>query len=1205
MTKRMLIDASHPEETRVAVISGNRLEEFDFETSSKQQLKGNIYLAKVTRVEPSLQAAFVDYGGARHGFLAFGEIHPDYYRIPVADREAILAAEREAAAAEAEADAEADREAERYGDSGRSGAGDGHGAARPGRPPREVTAAIPPDDANRVTEDPAENAAAADPGGDGPSEPPAPVAADGDQPPAEDAAGTSGDGNTHAPAAAGPHEASGGTSEAAGLAPAEGAAPGEPAPEEPDAAIAHGHTREAVAASGGAPENEGSGAGFDDAADDGAPDTGAEFAETALPEAAGAVDGTGVFDDTADEDEAENGDEAEVDEDDAEDAGSGEAREQGFAPESAEVGPGQAGTAVLPIAQPRGQSERIETVGGDAAAEVEDVVAQRPSRRPLRSYKIQEVTKRRQIMLVQVTKEERGTKGAALTTYLSLAGRYCVLMPNTPRGGGISRKIASPKDRKRMKSILDDLAVPEGMAVILRTAGLERTKTEIRRDFDYLLRLWDMIREQTLQSTAPCVIHEEASLIKRAIRDLYARDIDEVWVAGEHGYRMAKDFMRMLMPSHAKKVQHYRDPVPLFHRYQVETQIDALHSPSVQLRSGGYVVINPTEALVAIDVNSGRSTRERNIEETAYKTNLEAAEEIARQLRLRDLAGLIVIDFIDMEDDKHIAAVERRLKEAMRVDRARIQVGRISAFGLLELSRQRLRPSFVETHFQTCPACRGLGLVRSLSSSALHVLRAIEEEGIRRRASEIAVYVPAEIALYILNQKRDALADIEARYRLRVLVDRDDALVPPDFRLERLRDRDEDEEAAEPVIDTAARLMAETDAAMASEAAEAEAEAAEEDEAPAPAPAAALRAADPAPESGPRGRRSRRSRNGRPEREARPAAARAEEPKPSALAEPAESDDDDAAAGESGAAPEGSGDAAADEQTRKRRRRGKRGGRRRAATRSPEGASLDESAAAESEAGAEDETAADAETPEGEDLEGGGEVVGGEPRPRRGRSDGRGRSRRFGRREGRSGSAAAGAPVAEPWEPGEPVDAEVFPPEPSAVRRAAPAEPSAERAAEAVSDPAAEYGAAPDAEAAAPALDLTPAGNEPEPSATEAEPAAADEAVPLPAEAEASDSVRPEPDLPEPDLPEPAQAASFEAGQPEPEPVPEAVAPDEGSRIEPEPAPIEPAPIEAEPEPAEREPAMAEPPAHATHEVVNRPPERPRRGWWQRFMEGN
>ena len=430
-----------------------------------------------------------------------------------------------------------------------------------------------------------------------------------------------------------------------------------------------------------------------------------------------------------------------------------------------------------------GESEVVETLGGD---EFEEVETQRS--RAHRHYKIQEVIKRRQIMLVQVTKEERGNKGAALTTYLSLAGRYCVLMPNTARGGGVSRKITNLADRRRLKDILEELEIPEGMGVIVRTAGAERSKAEIKRDYEYLLRLWNEIRELTLRSTAPALIYEEGDLIKRSIRDLYTRDIDEVLVEGEEGYRTAKAFMKMLMPSHAKRVQPYRDPqIGLLHRFQVESQIDAIHSPVVQLRSGGYVVIDQTEALVAIDVNSGRSTRERNIEETALRTNLEAAEEIARQLRLRDLAGLIVIDFIDMEEYRNQGAVERRLKEALKNDRARIQVGRISPFGLLEMSRQRLRSSLVEASTQPCPHCGGTGTIRSTESTALYVLRSIEEEGMRRRSAEVCVYVPTTVALYILNHKRDSLAQLEARYGIRVLIARDDTLIPPAFRLERLR----------------------------------------------------------------------------------------------------------------------------------------------------------------------------------------------------------------------------------------------------------------------------------------------------------------------------------------------------------------------------------------------------------------------------------
>ncbi|WP_297002030.1 Rne/Rng family ribonuclease, partial [Thalassospira sp. UBA848] len=444
--------------------------------------------------------------------------------------------------------------------------------------------------------------------------------------------------------------------------------------------------------------------------------------------------------------------------------------------------------------------EDIEDLGGDDS----DEFVESHSRQLQKRYKIQEVIKRRQIILVQVVKEERGNKGAALSTFLSLAGRYCVLMPNTPRGGGISRKITNAKDRKRLKSILAELEIPDGMAVIVRTAGAERTKAEIKRDFDYLMRLWDRIRETTLQSQAPCLIYEEADLIKRSIRDLYARDVDEVLVEGDEGYRVAKDFMKMLMPSHAKRVQPYKDQgVPLFHRFQVESQLDAMLNPVVQLKSGGYLVINPTEALVAVDVNSGRSTRERNIEETAYKTNLEAAEELARQLRLRDLAGLIVVDFIDMEDHRNQASVERKLKEAMRNDRARLQIGRISPFGLLEMSRQRLRPSLVESAFEVCTHCRGVGLVRSIESAALHLLRVIEEEGMRRRSGALTVHVASEVALYILNRKRDSLGEIESRYGFSVMIFGDDSLISPDHRIERTRAKKGDEaDDAAPVLNT-------------------------------------------------------------------------------------------------------------------------------------------------------------------------------------------------------------------------------------------------------------------------------------------------------------------------------------------------------------------------------------------------------------------
>jgi ribonuclease E len=681
MSKSMLIDATQAEETRVVLLSGNRVEDFDFETESRKQLKGNIYLARVTRVEPSLQAAFVEYGGNRHGFLAFSEIHPDYYRIPVEDREALLAEER------------------------------------------------------------AEDAVAA--------------AAAGDDAPA-------------------------------------------PTPE--------------------------------------------ERAEARASHTAG--------------DEDEDG----------------------------------------PPAPPP------ESIGGDDTDGDDDDV--RPRKNISRRYKIQEVITRRQIMLVQVVKEERGNKGAALTTYLSLAGRYCVLMPNTARGGGVSRKITNIADRKRLKQIVEGLELPEGMAVIVRTAGSQRTKTEIKRDYEYLLRLWDQIREKTLTSSAPCLIYEEANLIKRSIRDLYTRDIDQVLVEGEDGYRIAKDFMRTLVPSHAKRVQPYKEQtVPLFHRYQIEGQLDAIHNPVVQLKSGGYLVMSQTEALVAVDVNSGRATRERNIEETALKTNLEAADEVARQLRLRDMAGLVVIDFIDMDEPRNQHAVERRMKDAMKNDRARIQLGRISHFGLMELSRQRLRPSVFEASTQVCVQCAGSGRVRSTDSTALHVLRAIEEEGIKQKASEISVFVPSEVGFYILNKKRDALATIEERYGFLVFLEADDSLVTPDMRIERLLPK-----SASDRIDLAAPIIAphveEDDDEVEIEAdAEVEGDTEERDE-----------------ERRPKRSRRRRRRGG--EKRAAEQQDQGESVSEEAAEEGDESSAPAAAEGEAASGDEEDGN-------KKRRRRGKRGGRRR------------------------------------------------------------------------------------------------------------------------------------------------------------------------------------------------------------------------------------------------------------------------------------
>ncbi|MBX3500042.1 MAG: Rne/Rng family ribonuclease [Alphaproteobacteria bacterium] len=691
MVKRMLVDATHPEETRVVVVDGTKLEEFDFEAASRKPLKGNIYLAKVVRIEPSLQAAFVEYGGNRHGFLAFNEIHPDYYQIPVADRERLLA--EQAQRGQRHDDEEDDRRSRRRHRVDRSDIEDADEQ-------RALLAGAQPVEAAEPAESNLPETAGADVGIVGAPEATAPLP----EPDAEPAPAL-----IEAAPAPEPH------TEAASVP-----AP-EPTPEpEPDTgAIAASVATDAI-----------SGPTFED-------DKPAE----AAPET---IDGGDTIETVQ---AAANGDVA--------------------------VDPAEAPQPEIPV----------ETLGGDD-------YEPRPRRAPPpRQYKIQEVIKRRQILLVQVVKEERGNKGAALTTYLSLAGRYAVLMPNAGRGGGISRKITNAADRKRMKEMLAELDVPQGMGVILRTAGLERSKPEVRRDYDYLMRLWDSIRELTLKSTAPALIYEEGDIIKRSIRDLYNSDIEEIWVEGDDGFNLAQDFMRQLIPSQAGRIKLYDDSIPLFHRYQVETALDAMHSPSVQLRTGAYIVINPTEALVAIDVNSGRATKERNIEETALRTNLEAAEEIARQVRLRDLAGLVVIDFIDMEESKHQQQVERRLKEAMRLDRARIQIGRISPFGLLELSRQRLRPSLLENSTEVCPHCEGTGRIRSVESTALHVLRGIEEEGIRRRAGEVVVSVPTPVALYILNHKRANIAEAEERYGFRVLVVGDDELIPPHYEIERTRAR--------------------------------------------------------------------------------------------------------------------------------------------------------------------------------------------------------------------------------------------------------------------------------------------------------------------------------------------------------------------------------------------------------------------------------
>ncbi|AII86876.1 ribonuclease E [Planktomarina temperata RCA23] len=646
MAKKMLIDATHAEETRVVVVDGNKVEEFDFESQNKRQIAGNIYLAKVTRVEPSLQAAFVDYGGNRHGFLAFSEIHPDYYQIPVADREALMAEEKayaEAMAAEAEQEAQKPKRTRK----------------RRAKPAAQHSA------------DPIEtrDVAAVDGVVDGMET----IDLSADE-----------EGQAAAPLL------EDNLSEAA-----------------PDAEDAN-ETAEV------APESEPASAGSE---------------EVVEPEAA--LD-TAEDPDQEDEDQADDGIESVAQEDDSED--------------------------VRPVRKPRP-----------------------------RRYKIQEVIKVRQIMLIQVVKEERGNKGAALTTYLSLAGRYCVLMPNTARGGGISRKITNAADRKKLKEIATTIVVPEGAGLIVRTAGAKRTKTEIKRDYEYLQRMWEQIRELTLKSSAPSAIYEEGDLIKRSIRDLYNRDIDEVLVEGAAGYRNAKDTMKMIMPSHAKNVKHYMDSMPLFARFQVETFMDGMFNPTVQLKSGGYLVIGITEALVAIDVNSGRATKEGSIEQTALNTNLEAAEEVARQLRLRDLAGLIVIDFIDMDERRNNIAVEKRMKDKLQSDRARIQVGRISGFGLMEMSRQRLRPGMLEASTQPCAHCHGTGLIRSQDSLGLTILRELEEEGGRARSKEVLIKAPISIANFLINQKREHISQIEQRHGMAVRIEADPFLISPDYTIEKFK----------------------------------------------------------------------------------------------------------------------------------------------------------------------------------------------------------------------------------------------------------------------------------------------------------------------------------------------------------------------------------------------------------------------------------
>ncbi len=703
MPDKMLIDATHPEETRVVVLRGNRVEEFDFESANRKQLRGNIYLAKVTRVEPSLQAAFVDYGGNRHGFLAFAEIHPDYYQIPVADRQALLAQEEQDAR---QAEAEHESRSSRGGRRNRHRRSDRSRDASRTEAVAETTEASNEAAAETASEVLGEAAL----GGVTPPE------AEHTEFPLSDAGAPAGTEISAETPAETKHPLP--TSEEIDLPPL------------PQAYVA---------------------------------------AHVAVPAEDEAVDETGAMEPEGGEDHAETGDETLMP-----DAQSIVADENGG--DENDIGNGDSDSDDNGNGDDHhdDEAEPVESVGGaDALEEVED---RKPRFR--RNYKIQEVIKRRQVMLVQVVKEERGSKGAALTTYLSLAGRYSVLMPNTARGGGISRKITSGEDRSRLKEIAQELDVPEGMGVILRTAGASRTKMEVKRDFEYLLRLWETVRDLTLKSMAPTLVYEEGSLIKRSIRDLYSKDIDEVIVAGEAGYKEARDFMRMLMPSHAKNVKLYSEAQPLFTRYGIESQLDAMFQPTVQLRSGGYIVINQTEALVAIDVNSGRATREHHIEDTALKTNCEAADEVARQLRLRDLAGLIVIDFIDMDEGRNNRTVERRMKEALKHDRARIQVGRISHFGLLQMSRQRIRTSVLESSTEKCPVCGGLGHVRSVSSVALQLLRAIEDTLNKGGTHNLTVRTRSDVALYVLNHKRAHLRALEERFRITITVAADATVSP-------------------------------------------------------------------------------------------------------------------------------------------------------------------------------------------------------------------------------------------------------------------------------------------------------------------------------------------------------------------------------------------------------------------------------------------
>lgn len=885
MPNKMLIDATHPEETRVVVVRGNRVEEFDFETAQRKQLRGNIYLAKVTRVEPSLQAAFVEYGGNRHGFLAFSEIHPDYYQIPVADRQALIEAE-EQAHREAEEESENRSHGRRrsrhrnsrrrsHGERVRSDIVEGLDAgADPVAQPVEGQAL--PEYADSTAHEGEHLHADAEHHSEHEGHDHDHHDHEHDDHEHDDRhhAHDDEDHHTHGHDDHGhDHEHDDHDRDHADETPAPVAAIGaEPAVAaetvaEPQEAASEIHA-EALAE-----------------------------AVTSVAEPADAVYAAGESTEASHQDAEARADEDDEDDEDGED---GEDAEE----------------------------EHVESVGGD------DVLEEVPERtfRPRRQYKIQEVIKRRQVMLVQVVKEERGNKGAALTTYLSLAGRYAVLMPNTARGGGISRKITSAQDRSRLKEVVQDLDVPEGMGIILRTAGAARTKPEIKRDFEYLIRMWETVRDLTLKSQAPTLVYEEGSLIKRSLRDLYNKEIDEISVAGESGYREARDFMKMLMPANVSAVRQYRDGQPLFSRMGVESQLDAMFSPTVQLRSGGYIVINQTEALVSIDVNSGRSTREHHIEDTALKTNLEAAEEVARQLRLRDLAGLIVIDFIDMDEKRNNRAVERKLSDCLRQDRARIQVGRISHFGLLEMSRQRIRASVLESSTDPCPHCGGTGHVRSVSSVALQLLRGLEEILMKGATHNLVVRTRTDVALYVLNHKRGHLRDLENGFKVTLAVIADASVSGPQAYVIDRGEQVHTLEAAKALLAAQAAASPpplaeeayddeEFDSELESEVETEETEGLSEEQA----------AGDAAPEQdGQRGRKRRRRRRGRGGQRDGEAREDGAPTSPEGAVAAASEGEEDAESEQDGE--EGEEQAARGEQQgadARRRRRGRRGGRRR------------------------------------------------------------------------------------------------------------------------------------------------------------------------------------------------------------------------------------------------------------------------------------